>query len=169
MSWNTVCGLWNGIHDIWIRGADFRFFHRGFSLRCHIIVEGRGATKYEDVSCFVAWRLFLSCFWRSFMAFLAPKGIYIAYFILVPFLFYLVCGECAQHWEQRVQYWERLNFWEFGLTNFFHLNVHCFLFALWAGQSVVCPSWFPCLGGYGWISLIGLWFWGCYFNKCGHV
>ena len=27
-----------------------------------------------------------------------------------------------------MQRWQRLNFWEFGLTNFFHLNVHGFPF-----------------------------------------
>ena len=136
--------LWFVEWDSWYlnSGCWFSFF----SSRVFTEVSHHWWGPWSDEIC--CSKAFLSFFWSPFLAFLAPKGVYIACFILVPFSLYLVCGECAQHWERRVQHWQRLNFWEFGLTNFFHLNIYGFLFTLWAGQSVVCPSWFPCLGGY---------------------
>ena len=59
-----------------------------------------------------------------------------------------------------MQRWQLLNFWEFGLTNFFHLNVHGFPFHFvgWSVRSLsvmvplfgrLCvdfPYWFVVLG-----------------------
>ena len=102
--------LWSVEWDSWYlnSGCWFSFF----PSRVFTEVSHHWWGPWSDEIC--CSKAFLSFFWSPFLAFLAPKGVYIACFILVPFSLYLVCGECAQHWERRVQHWQRLNFGSLG-------------------------------------------------------